>query len=214
MIKINLLPKKKCSKCGRLRAKSDFSGRSLQCRACLSVYGRARHLQLGTVEKIKNKYHSDPEFRARRLAQNRRWAEQNKDRCAELSREYYGRNRERVLELRRQRNKENPDKANKAIARWNSLAKSASGGLFQADRPEYLARARFYGGFCAYCQEKPYETFDHAIPLTRGGGNWPANIYPTCRRCNCSKGAKKLYAEWVPPAAHERFFRLRVPTKP
>lgn len=51
-------------------------------------------------------------------------------------------------------------------------------------------RVAFFGGVCAYCRSKPYEHLDHAIPISRGGTNWPANLRPACANCNLSKHAK------------------------
>ncbi len=59
------------------------------------------------------------------------------------------------------------------------------------------ARIAYYGGVCAYC-EGPYEHLDHAIPLSRGGTGWPANLRPACASCNLSKHTKtpKEFAEY------------------
>ena len=43
-------------------------------------------------------------------------------------------------------------------------------------------------GMCAYCPA-PAATFDHVVPLERGGSNTRDNLAPCCRRCNCSKKA-------------------------
>lgn len=51
-----------------------------------------------------------------------------------------------------------------------------------------VARWELYGSRCWVCHA-PASHSDHVIALARGGGNWPANIRPACRRCNCSKGA-------------------------
>ena len=48
-----------------------------------------------------------------------------------------------------------------------------------------------WGGKCAYCGA-PATAIDHAIALTRGGTHWPANLRPSCKSCNSSKGKKKL----------------------
>lgn len=54
-----------------------------------------------------------------------------------------------------------------------------------------LARTRL-PDTCRYCAE-PLSlktiSLDHMIPITRGGGNAPANVQFICRRCNTRKGA-------------------------
>lgn len=49
-------------------------------------------------------------------------------------------------------------------------------------------RWELYGNLCWVCHA-PATHSDHVIAIARGGGDWPANIRPACRRCNCSKGA-------------------------
>ena len=40
---------------------------------------------------------------------------------------------------------------------------------------------------------------DHVVPLSKGGKDFMENIVPCGFSCNCSKGAKILYEEWIPP---------------
>lgn len=44
----------------------------------------------------------------------------------------------------------------------------------------YRWRGATFTGFAA--------TIDHIIPLTRGGGNEPANMVPSCSPCNNKRG--------------------------
>lgn len=52
-----------------------------------------------------------------------------------------------------------------------------------------------FGGLCAYC-ERPATTYDHVIPVSKGGRTTPDNIVPACRPCNASKGTKDVF-EWM-----------------
>lgn len=48
---------------------------------------------------------------------------------------------------------------------------------------------------CQYCNRKfqvEQLTFDHVIPLSRGGETSWENIVTCCRKCNCAKGNKFL----------------------
>lgn len=40
---------------------------------------------------------------------------------------------------------------------------------------------------CRYC-DKMADTWDHAIPKSRGGPNAKTNLYPCCYKCNQDKG--------------------------
>jgi len=60
-------------------------------------------------------------------------------------------------------------------------------------------------GFCFYCGELLYSSFDkdihveHKIPLSRGGTSNISNIALSCARCNLQKGTR----------THEEFLRAR-----
>lgn len=110
-------------------------------------------------------------------------------------------NREKAREYRRRYNRNNPEKVAEWSQRHGALRaqrlKNASGGTFEPSR--YVDRVLLYDKMCAYCGLEPANTLDHAIPVSRGGGNWPANIYPACFECNREKHIKILHKEWVPP---------------
>lgn len=60
------------------------------------------------------------------------------------------------------------------------------------------------GGQCAYCDVSDDLHLDHAIPLSRGGSNWPWNLQWLCAWHNIAKG-NKTDAEYraeigLPPA--------------
>ncbi len=64
-------------------------------------------------------------------------------------------------------------------------------GVFDYDK--WMERVKYYGWRCVYCGVRLSErtlTIDHYIPLSKGGSNWPSNLYPACKHCNCSKHAK------------------------
>lgn len=48
-----------------------------------------------------------------------------------------------------------------------------------------------FDGLCAYCDNEA-ATWDHVVPITRGGQTTPNNILPACSRCNSSKGNRDL----------------------
>lgn len=52
----------------------------------------------------------------------------------------------------------------------------------------------FEGG-CAYCDQAA-ETWDHVVPVSKGGVTSPANILPSCIACNSSKRDRDL-DDWL-----------------
>ena len=58
---------------------------------------------------------------------------------------------------------------------------------------EYLLEQ--FEGICAYCP-KPATTWDHVLPLRKGGQTKPGNIVPACASCNSSKKAADVFV-WL-----------------
>jgi 5-methylcytosine-specific restriction endonuclease McrA len=108
-----------------------------------------------------------------------RWRAANVERYRETQRQWRLANHVRVLEY---------------LRRYRCNA-SRAGGVVTAK--QINDRVKFFGGVCSYCGG-PYEHLDHAIPLSRGGTNWPANLRPACQHCNLSKGAKSAmeFIQW------------------
>jgi 5-methylcytosine-specific restriction endonuclease McrA len=52
-----------------------------------------------------------------------------------------------------------------------------------------------FNGLCAYCDE-PATTWDHVVPIVKGGQTIPGNVVPACVRCNSSKKDRDL-SEWL-----------------
>jgi len=48
---------------------------------------------------------------------------------------------------------------------------------------------------CIYCGSTEKPSWDHLIPVSRGGPNIPDNMVMACQSCNSSKGSKGVY-EW------------------
>lgn len=84
---------------------------------------------------------------------------------------------------------------------WHNRTRRArqNGAAGTASPEQVAARVAYFGGRCSYCGGA-YEHLDHVIPLSRGGSNWPANLRPSCIKCNTQKGAK-TYFEWHGGAA-------------
>lgn len=59
-----------------------------------------------------------------------------------------------------------------------------------------------FGGLCAYCGS-PATTWDHVLPVKRGGETLPWNIVPACSSCNSSKNASDVM-DWLQSKGIER----------
>jgi hypothetical protein len=69
---------------------------------------------------------------------------------------------------------------------WAALRKIVFARVFEHTDPH-----------CLYCRTHGVPlVLDHALPVSRGGSNHPANLLPACERCNTSKGAK-TFAEYM-----------------
>jgi 5-methylcytosine-specific restriction endonuclease McrA len=52
-----------------------------------------------------------------------------------------------------------------------------------------------FDGRCAYCGS-PATTWDHIVPVSKGGSTTPSNVVPACASCNSSKNDRDV-AEWM-----------------
>lgn len=159
----------------------------------------------------KDRYQRD---RDKRLAAARRYREENahqislssraryakdKDKYREYRREYYLKNRERMIENAIEYQKNNPQ----VVALTRHMRKAAEAyEITQRDHRRLLER---YRHSCAYCEVKlaPWGRefpnslqWDHVLPLSKGGSDGVGNILPVCRQCNRSKSARFL-ADWL-----------------
>ncbi len=191
-------PTKACPRCKQELPLTSFhvrkaakSGRNPYCKACVAVYSSKYYLE--NPDKLKawqRKYYRkvivDPAVKRRRRESDLLWF--RTDAAKDSNRRY-----------------RESEKGKAAILRRRLREENAPGGAFEANRQKgaYQPRIDLYFGMCAYCEIRPYKELDHAIPLARGGTNWPSNLYPACMHRDCSKGkvSKILHKEWVPPKA-------------
>jgi len=121
-----------------------------------------------------------------------RHPEQSKSRC----REYHARNRESVLDRKKQYYQDVRKAADQTSdgrlkdrnrkARRRSLSKS---GHVTAEEWETILAAHDHR--CAYCRTNDLALeMDHVTPLSKGGQHCATNIVPACKPCNSKKGAR------------------------
>lgn len=152
------------------------------CRAAQSDYNATYHA--ANREKLNadalTRRNADPE---RWRANYRSWRARNLARARKGFRDRYWRNPTAGRARSRAWKRRNPEKNRASSLRYHWRSRNATG---QASAEQIRARIEFFGGRCSYCGG-PHEQLDHAIPLSRGGTNWPANLRTSCTRCNLSK---------------------------
>lgn len=55
--------------------------------------------------------------------------------------------------------------------------------------------AELFDHQCAYCCG-PHESWDHVLPVIKGGQTVPGNVVPACTTCNSSKRDRNVY-DWL-----------------
>ncbi len=97
----------------------------------------------------------------------------------------------------------------------NRFKKLQSGEIEWSSTIREYIREREQKKQCIYCGAKKDLSYDHLIPLSRGGPDIPDNLVMACKSCNSSKGARGLY-EWfglngrdaVPRVAEGKYLKL------
>lgn len=150
---------------------------------------------------------ANPE-RTKELSRQQR--EKSREKLRAYGRARYAANRERLLEQTRAWKRDNPEKSAEYPRRWrqnNPLKHTARQSARRALKlatavgpVDYEAILERFGDVCHICSGEidrdasfpaPLSlSFDHVVPLARGGAHTEANIRPSHLRCNMSKGAK------------------------
>jgi 5-methylcytosine-specific restriction endonuclease McrA len=148
---------------------------------------------------------------------SRNWRARNKDRVAELNREFYETNRDERLEYHRQYRQanreyfkkeqdkfreENPDYHRLYMRKWSHANPDKIRALgnrrraFKMGRStsftaaEWGALKEHYHYMCLRCGRREPEiklTADHVVPISKGGAARIDNIQPLCKACNSAK---------------------------
>lgn len=141
------------------------------------------HKQQWTLERkrevgrnsMRRQYAANPDkFRQR----SRKWYRDNSGTCCAYQQSYYQLHLNQAKQYNRKR----------------SINRGIGGGVCTLDT--WAARVEFYGWKCFYCNITLTEdtlTADHRIPVSKGGTNWPSNLVPACKACNCGKRDKIYY---------------------
>jgi 5-methylcytosine-specific restriction endonuclease McrA len=117
----------------------------------------------------------------------------NRERYDEYQREWVKANHEKVRATDKRWSVKHPDAVRRK--RHNRRTRiTGNGGTYTLK--ELNAQFEKQEGFCYYCGELLYASFDkevhvdHMIPLSRGGSNSIENIVLSCATCNLEKNTK------------------------
>lgn len=158
---------KKCSRCGKEKARDQFSprndnksGLASQCKACRVEHGKAyREYSAETVLESKRRYRDANRDKLR--ASNRIYQKNNLDKTRIRGRRYCERKKKLIAQLTKDQ--------------WQWLLEQS-------------------GNRCVYCGKHESEVGtlaqEHTIPVIQGGAYTITNIRPACATCNARKGAR------------------------
>ena len=198
---------KKCPKCGVEKCEQEFyfkSGKiSGYCKPCELEKNRNwrkanpqkcrestkkwRATQKGKLSVKKQSERRYKKHREKILVSCKEYRQRNRDKVSSYATRYYQKNKPHRKELSRKWKKDNPKTVALHASRRRKNCDSAKG---YCDKKQLDGRFNYHGNRCYYCGCEGKMTLDHRIPFSRGGTNWPANIVPACKSCNCSKGDK------------------------
>lgn len=187
----------------------DKYGFSYSCKECAK--GRARDWVEDNPERNKENCKTRySEKRDEYIA----YRERNAEHIAEMKRDWRKRNPDKVKKHKSESQKRNRPSARARGKRWRENHPEESRALTM----QHIARKknalgkytgddikRMYDeqeGQCIYCGIRLYLDIpkdvhvDHIIPLSKGGTNYPENLYLACGECNQSKNNHDL-AEWL-----------------
>ena len=196
-----------CSRCKTwqpvasfFKAKKEKTGIMNECKTCHKVH----HDPATKSAYDKSRYQ---DTRTDRIASARRWYNEHKDEAKAYNVAYraqnlpkihqqavskYQANKDSVIAKVTTWRKANPDKR-KAQEHRRRAQKYQAGGRYTVK--EWQALKVLYDHRCLMCHRQEPNvllTFDHIVPLSRGGHNDIANAQPLCFSCNSIKGTQVL----------------------
>lgn len=161
-----------------------------------------KHWLIWNKNRSKKYSREHPGYDAERT---RRWAKNNpekyKAKCKRNNKNWKKRNDnykkahpERMRDIWRRYGKKwyknNPEKAFlQGLRKYKNRKKLTNIGYCTSDDLKKIIKHFDYK--CAYCGNK-YSSWDHIIPVSRGGTNFSWNLIPSCKSCNSKKCAKTV----------------------
>ena len=196
--------------------KSKRDGRYLVCKLCRSPLANASYAKNkeGVAVRAKARYDANPD---KYRAESKRYRELHPEYFKEYLRRYYLAHKDRWVVFGKTRDREkvrrrslvyrvanrekiragvrdwfrrHPHAAFQGSSRWRARLAKQGGPIAGHVLDEIL---EFFGHRCGYCLvdlrtlPKHLRTWDHMMPLIRGGLNTADNVIPCCKPCNSRK---------------------------
>ncbi len=176
-----------CKECGKTSDEERFySCTKTRCARCEN-------------NRRKIKYHSDSEYRIKRLKSNLSSRIRNGryliTRKA-YDKKYNQKNYEKVRQSQKKWEITNPEKRRMKVRRRRERERQLAGSC---SAEQWSHRVNYHENRCYYCKSSSKLTMDHRIPISRKGYGWPSNLVPACLSCNSQKRdmTEKEYRQWL-----------------
>lgn len=186
---------KTCKKCGNEKNVTEFR---------LRVWGYAGTCRECEKQASKENFYKNHD---KYLSNSKLWKSNNKEKNENTKREWIKKNPDKVSEMNKRKYNKDPLKYIKAAVEWarsNPERKNAqiknrkarilgNGGSYTAE--EWIELKNKYNNTCLCCGKKEPEiklTFDHVMPISKGGENTIENAQPLCLSCNSRKKDKHI----------------------
>ena len=129
------------------------------------------------------------------------WVRSNSEKQRDRVTRYMRNNREKRREENARWQQNNPDKV-KSIRHRRMARKAGNGGSFTSG--EWNALCAHYGNKCLCCGQSGVKlTFDHVLPVSKGGTSDISNGQPLCGPCNSAK--RDRHIDYRPDAGPMRW---------
>lgn len=168
------------------RKRDTYDGLQPKCIPCQKLY----------VRRLED----DPEVKARKRRCEQRWWRENREYALEMLKAYRKKHPEKWREYGLTRYRKSPEKWVEYGSRRRARIANAEGDFTSE---QWLAMREYYEDTCFCCGEQGQVTFDHVVPISRGGTNTVANGQPLCLGCNKKKHAKTI--DYRDPYLHGEF---------
>lgn len=152
--------------------------------AASRIYHRINKVEQGRKKRIfylNNKIKVD--------TTNRKWRERNKAKLVESARNHYLNNKVKYLEWNRARRRTEEGRHTLSCYSHAYRARKKSNGC--SATPKMMREAAQGITACQYCGEEGIKlTWDHIVPISKGGHHSIPNLARCCKPCNSSKQNK------------------------
>jgi len=194
---------KSCQVCGIEQPLGSFPRQLWTCRACCKAAND--QYRLNNAERIRrykqhyNKAHPEPREIGR--IREERYRTAHKERVAKIVAEWHKAHPDKIRDNIRRWNQRHPDLVRARLQRHRAdnplmyrayshkrRLRKMEGGTWMPDEWNMLVEQ--YNHTCLMCGMREPEivlTFDHVIPLSKGGSNTIDNAQPLCGLCNSKK---------------------------